>query len=134
MTIIQRAGLLFLAKTTQRILLVYQYQSWTVPTFIRTSTLLDDAKPLLNEYSVGKLLPIELYLSKDRGFEYSTYICLVDNEFNPSPLTTMTFSWATLDNLPKGLHNGLKNTLTDTVIRTKINTVIELEQTLRDQP
>ena len=121
----QRAGLLFLSKNTKRILLILEDTKWTVPTFVRNSSLLEDAEPLLNNFSVGKILPIELYLSEDRGFEYGTYICLVDDEF----LTTSaaTISWAALNHLPKQLHTGLKNTLSNTIIRTKIETILELE-------
>jgi hypothetical protein len=121
----QRAGLLFLAKTTSRILLILEDSKWTVPTFVRKSTLLDDAEGLLNSYSKGRIVPIELYLSEDRGFEYGTYVCLVEQEF----LTTAnkTIAWSDLDHLPKQLHNGLKATLNNTLIRTKIETVLELE-------
>jgi hypothetical protein len=121
----QRAGLLFLAKTTSRILLILEDSKWTVPTFARKSTLLEDAEGLLNSYSRGRIVPIELYLSEDRGFEYGTYVCLVEQEF----LTTAaaTVAWSGLDYLPKQLHNGLKATLNNTLIRTKIETVLELE-------
>jgi len=122
----QRAGLLFLAKTTGRILLILQDEKWTVPTFVRSASLLEDAEILLKDYYTGRILPIELYLSEDRGFEYGTYVCLVDQEF----LTTSssTICWAELDCLPKQLHSGLKTTLNNTVIRTKIDTIMELER------
>ena len=90
----QRAGLLFLSKTTSRILLILEDQKWTVPTFARNSTLLDDAKQLMSEYAVGRILPIELYLSEDRGFEYGTYVCLTDKDVRGSwyrmPILTLT--------------------------------------------
>ncbi len=126
----QRAGLLFLAKTTSRILLILEDSKWTVPTFVRKSTLLDDAAELLEKYSKGRIVPIELYLSEDRGFEYGTYVCLVDQEF----LTTAaeTISWSDLDHLPKQLHNGLKTTLNNAVIRTKIETILELTDVTRN--
>ena len=121
----QRAGLLFLCKKTKRVLLILQDSKWTVPTFPRKSTLLDDAQNLLTDYSNGKIVPIELYLSEDRGFEYGTYVCVVDDEF----LTTAspTICWAELDYLPKQLHSGLKATLNNQIIRTKIETIMELE-------
>ena len=121
----QRAGLLFLAKNTGRILLILEDSKWTVPTFARNTVLLDDAKALLASYSQGRILPIELYLSEDRGFEYGTYVCLVDQEF----LTTAaeTIAWSSLGYLPKQLHNGLKATLNNSLIRTKIETIMELE-------
>ena len=100
-------------------------EKWTVPTFARDTNVLDDAKILLEKYSSGKILPIELYLSEDRGFEYSTYVCLVDSEFLTS--ANPTIAWCDLDYLPKNLHVGLKTTLNNSIIRTKIQTILELE-------
>ena len=121
----QRAGLLFLSKNTARILLILEESKWTVPTFTRKDSILVDAAHLLKNYSSGKVLPVELYLSEDRGFEYGTYVCLVDEEF----ITTAapTIAWCDLDCLPKQLHTGLKTTLNNAVIRTKIETILELE-------
>lgn len=121
----QRAGLLFLAKKTKRILLILDDNKWTVPTFARKSTLLEDSEILLEQFNKGKILPIELYLSEDRGFEYGTYICLTEEEFLSTSVSTI--AWCNLDNLPKQLHTGLKTTLNNSVIRTKIETVLELE-------
>ena len=58
----QRAGLLFLSKTTGRILLILEDSKWTVPTFARSGPLLEDSNPLLSKYSQVRILPIELYL------------------------------------------------------------------------
>jgi hypothetical protein len=124
----QRAGLLFLAKDTRRILLILEEHKWTVPTFARQSNLLEDAASLLGSYSRGRILPIELYLSEDRGFEYGTYVCLVDQEFLTTAASTM--AWCQIDDLPKQLHTGLKNTLSNQIIRTKIDTVLELENAI----
>jgi hypothetical protein len=121
----QRAGLLFLSKITNRILLIHEDHKWTVPTFNRKSSLLEDVEILLKIYSRGKILPIELYLSEDRGFEYGTYVCLVNEEFLTSEVKTIC--WASLTDLPKNLHGGLKNTLNNSMIKTKIETILELE-------
>jgi hypothetical protein len=120
----QRAGLLFLAKTTGRILLILDNDRWTVPTFQRNSSLLEDADELLTQYAQGRIVPIELYLSEDRGFEYGTYVCVVDQEF--LTVSSKTVCWADLDCLPKQLHSGLRTTLNNQVIRVKIETVMEL--------
>jgi hypothetical protein len=124
----QRAGLLFLAKTTGRILLILEDSKWTVPTFARKGPLLEDAALLLKQYSKGRILPIELYLSEDRGFEYGTYVCLVDQEFLTQ--ASSTICWSILEHLPKQLHSGLKATLNNSVIRTKIETILELENAI----
>jgi hypothetical protein len=121
----QRAGLLFLAKITGRILLILDTDRWTVPTFQRSSSLLEDADVLLTQYAQGRIVPIELYLSEDRGFEYGTYVCVVDQEF--LTLASKTICWADLDCLPKQLHSGLRTTLNNQVIRVKIETILELE-------
>lgn len=120
----QRAGLLFLSKDTGRILLIHQDQKWTIPTFVRESSILEDAKILLNQFAQGKILPIELYLSEDRGFEYGTYVCLVEKEFLVD--TVKTIAWCDLNDPPKHLHNGLKQTLTNNVVRLKLDTILEL--------
>lgn len=122
----KRAGLLFLSKNSSRVLLILENQTWTVPTFIRKESLLEDVENLMQKFSKGKIVPIELYLSKDRGFEYGTYICLVDNEFLTDSVET--FSWCNLNYLPSHLHSGLRNTLTNSIIKTKIETVIELHR------
>ncbi len=120
----KRAGLLFLAKDTQKILLILENQKWTVPTFTRQNSLLEDAESLLQKYSQGRLLPIELYLSEDNGFEYGTYVCLVEKEFLSK--LDHSYSWCKLNSLPKHLHNGLNATLNNILIRTKIETILEL--------
>lgn len=121
----QRAGLLFLSKSTNRILLILKDQKWTVPTFARNSSLLEDVDSLLKDYCLGRIVPIELYLSEDKGFEYGTYVCLVEGEFLKTPKETIC--WASLGHLPKNLHTGLNTTLNNQLIRTKIETIIELE-------
>jgi len=122
----QRAGLLFLAKTTGRLMLILEDQRWTVPTFARKNSLLEDAQELLNYHKHGRIVPVELYLSEDRGFEYGTYVCLVDNEFFSGP--EITQAWCSRNNLPPNLHGGLRLTLNNQIIKTKIETILELEK------
>lgn len=121
----QRAGLLFLDKKTGRILLIFEDSKWTVPTFPRQAALLEDAQELLAQYKQGRILPIELYLSEDKGFEYGTYVCVVDGEF--LTIAADTICWSSLNNLPKNLHTGLKTTLNNQLIRAKIETILVLE-------
>jgi hypothetical protein len=99
-----------------------------VPTFIRETALLDDAEPLLSSYNRGKIVPIELYLSEDKGFEYGTYICLVGEEFLTKVPTSL--AWFALNDLPKNLHAGLKITLNNQIIQTKIETILELDNAI----
>lgn len=105
-------------------MLILENQRWTVPTFARCGSLLEDAQPLLNRYKHGRIVPVELYLSKDKGFEYGTYVCLVEEEFSSDPLSTQ--AWCFKNNLPPNLHNGLRFTLSNQIIRGKIDTIMEL--------
>lgn len=118
----QRAGLLFISKKTGRIFLVLEESKWTVPTFVRCRSLLEDAEELLARYSSGRVLPIELYVSADQGFEYGSYVCLVEDEFLGSQ--DETICWANLDLLPKQIHTGLKNSLNNQLTRTKLDTIM----------
>lgn len=124
----QRAGLLFLSKETGRLLLIHQDQKWTIPTFVRQTSVLEDAKILLDQFAQGKILPIELYLSTDKGFEYGTYVCLVGNEFLTNCVKTL--AWCNLNDLPKNLHNGLKQTLHNHTVKLKLATILELANSL----
>lgn len=121
----QRAGLLFLSKDTGRILLILENHLWTVPTFNRSKTLLEDAAELLKLYDSGKVIPIELYHSRDKGFEYGTYVCLVEKEF--LTLAANTICWSSFKELPKNIHAGLKNTLNNNLISIKIETILQME-------
>jgi hypothetical protein len=118
----QHAGLLFLAKDTGRILLILEDDKWTVPTFQRSKSLLEDARILLEKYSQGRILPIELYQSADKGFEYGSYVCLVDEEFLCAHISTI--AWANIDHLPRYIHTGLKNTLNNELTRAKLETIL----------
>lgn len=120
----ERAGLLFVSIRTKRIFLILEKDKWSVPTFLRKASLYEDAHFLSERYSKGKIIPIELYVSKDGEFQYGTYVCLVESEFFSSP--DESIAWVRLDSLPKNLHMGLKTTLNNTVIKTKIETILEL--------
>lgn len=99
-------------------------ENWVVPTFERQGTLYDDVRPLFSMYSEGKILPIELYISKDKGFEYGTYVCLVDNDF--SVKDSSSYAWVSINCLPKNLHAGLKSTLHSQITKIKLETILEL--------
>jgi len=122
----KRAGILFISKNTSKVFLIQEDVKWTVPTFGREKTVIEDSQDLVVKYCgcETKLIPIELYQSQDQGFEYSTYICLVDREFVSD--FTYTYCWASLDYLPKNLHSGLRSTLNNKITQTKIETILAL--------
>ena len=126
----KHAGILFISKKTSRVLMILEDLKWTVPSFAREKSVVEDAGKIIEHFygKPARLVPVELYLSQDKGFEFSTYICLVEEEFVPS--SDQTFCWSTIDVLPKGLHSGLKNTLTDKIIKTKIDTILLIGNSL----
>ena len=100
---------------------------WTVPTFFRQSSVIEDSKDLIHNYGIhdAKFVPIELYTSRDNGFEYGTYIVLTESEFSPE---SGTYCWANLNELPKNVHVGLKNTLSNKITQVKIDTVLAMDK------
>jgi hypothetical protein len=124
----KRVGLLYLALSTRRILLILENEKWTVPTFSKTDSVIKDSQDIQEKFAKGRILPIELYLSKDKGFEFGTYICLVKEEF--LTVNAATLCWSDMDYLPKNVHTGLRSTLNNNLIRTKIETVLELENVI----
>jgi len=81
----KHAGILFISKKTSRVLMILEDLKWTVPSFPRDKSVVEDAQSIIQEYygQEARLVPVELYLSQDSGFEFSTYICLVEQEFVP---------------------------------------------------
>lgn len=126
----KRAGILFISKKTSRVLMLLEDLKWSVPSFTREKSVVEDAQPLIHEYygKDARLVPVELYVSQDSGFEFSTYICLVESEFVPS--NDQTFCWTLISTLPKGIHTGLKTTLTNKIIKTKIDTILLMGNTI----
>jgi hypothetical protein len=120
----KRAGILFLSKNTGRILLIQEESKWTVPTFIRNTTVLEDCQSVFDDFTEGKILPIELYVSQDKGFEYGTFVCLVNEEFTKT--SAKTICWASMNDLPKNIHTGLKTTLNSDITKTKLDTILVL--------
>jgi hypothetical protein len=126
----KRAGILFISKKTSRIFLLLENSKWAVPTFTKIENVIEDSMPLIEQLSgsLNKLIPIELYISDDNGFEFNTYVCLTDQEFIPN--NKDTFSWNNLDQLPKNIHTGLKSSLNNKFTRNKIETILLMSQTL----
>lgn len=120
----KRAGLIFVSSSTRKILLILENNKWTVPTFVKQNSIFKDSEIIFKDYNQGRVVPVELYISNDKGFEYGTYACIVPDEFIDKK--AQTYAWASLNNLPKNLHLGLKNTLSNKDVIEKINSIIEI--------
>lgn len=74
-----------------------------------------------------KTIPIEKFVSNDGGFNFQTFLCVVDNEF----ITILSdehcgWAWVTADNAPKPLHQALKVSFSNKIIKTKLETIFEI--------
>jgi len=57
----KRVGLLYLSLLTRRIMLILENDKWTVPTFSKEKSVIEDSQDVQEKFSKGKILPIELY-------------------------------------------------------------------------
>jgi len=76
------------------------------------------------DISTAKLIPLELFRSKDNRFEYHTFVCLVDEEFLPKLNEEHKgYAWCDTAAFPKPLHPGLWTSWTNQSIQKKIATI-----------
>lgn len=77
------------------------------------------------EYS--HLLPLEKFTSADDKFEYHTWICVVDREFQPClNHEHLGYAWIQSGQWPRPMHPGLWNTVNLDVVQQKIAAVEDL--------
>ena len=74
-----------------------------------------------------KTIPLELFTSQDKHFNYHTFVLLVKTEFIPILSSEHKgYAWCDLNNTPKPLHPGLYNSMNNSVIKEKLHTIQEL--------
>jgi 8-oxo-dGTP pyrophosphatase MutT (NUDIX family) len=134
------SGGLFLAKDTQRFLLLLRNQGKTAGTWGLVGgkkepddvTLIDSLTREIQEEvgktpPIKKIVPLELFTSNDQQFQYNTYVLLIDREFIPVLNEEhVGYAWCSFDNWPKPLHQGLKNSLNNKTIRAKLEVILDL--------
>lgn len=134
------SGGLFLTKDTKRFLFLLRAQGKTAgtwglvggkkePTDMIPIDILNREieEEIGNNIVVDKVVPLELFISKDQNFLYNTYILIVKNEFIPNLNSEHTgYAWCSYNNWPKPLHQGVKNSLNNKTIRSKIELILDL--------
>lgn len=76
---------------------------------------------------IKKTLPIEKFVSCDNVFNFTTYFCVVDNEFVPTLSEEhIAWGWFDLAALPKPVHKSLGISLDSPIIQSKIKSIIEI--------
>lgn len=139
-SIINCSGGLFLSRETKRFLFLQRTSSRTIGTWSlvggkkepHDQTMIDTLnREIVEEIGITpkikKIIPLELFISKDNNFQYNTYILLVEKEFIPILNSEHSaYAWCNLDSWPKPLHQNLKQTLFSKNNRIKIKTIHEL--------
>jgi hypothetical protein len=134
------SGGLFLAKDTQRFLLLLRAQGKTAGTWGLVGgkkepgdiTPIDTLNREISEEiglqpKITKTVPLEWYSSRDDSFYYHTYVLIVDREFIPKLNNEHTgYAWVDLNSWPRPLHSGLKNTLNSRTIKGKLQTILDV--------
>jgi 8-oxo-dGTP pyrophosphatase MutT (NUDIX family) len=134
------AGGLFLAKDTKRFLFLLRAHGKTANTwgliggkkdptdFTPYDTLMREvAEEVGNPPPISKVIPLELFVSRDQRFQYNTYVLLVDKEFIPVLNSEhQGYAWCDYDAWPKPLHRGVKTSLSNKIIKTKLELLLEL--------
>ena len=76
---------------------------------------------------VLKTIPVEKFTNSKNNFTYSTYVCVVEEEFIPKLNNEHKgYAWSKLDSWPKPLHPGVFTTFQISEIVNKIKTIEEL--------
>jgi 8-oxo-dGTP pyrophosphatase MutT (NUDIX family) len=134
------AGGLFLAKDTKRFLFMLRTQGKTAGTWGLVGGKKEPADQtphdtLMREVTeevgktptIRKVIPLELFTSRDQLFHYNTYVLLVDREFIPILNDEHSaYAWCSIGTCPKPLHQGVRTSLSNKIIRTKLEILLEL--------
>jgi len=71
-----------------------------------------------------KLVPLELFTSRDNKFQYHTFVCIVDEEFIPNLNDEHKgYCWCNINNYPRPLHPGLWSSWSNKEIKRKLKTL-----------
>lgn len=133
------SGALFYSKSTRRVLLLQKSNgkhqgTWGLVggTNIEGETvwqgLIREVEEEIGSIpEIIKTVPLETFVSNDKVFNFHTYLCVVEKEFIPILSDEHNgWSWTTINNTPKPLHQGLKNSFTNRVIKTKLQTIFDM--------
>jgi 8-oxo-dGTP pyrophosphatase MutT (NUDIX family) len=71
-----------------------------------------------------RLVPLERFTSADGAFEYNTWVCVIDQEFQPVlNHEHLGYAWISAGTWPRPMHPGLWNTVNLEAVQSKIATV-----------
>ena len=132
------AGALFFARDTGRFLFLHRTQSkhsqvWGLAggTAESGETAWQACEREIAEeigaQTITKTIPLERFRSRDSEFEYHTYVCVVEREFQPVLNQEHDgYAWVAYSAWPRPLHYGVRNTLNKSVNRAKLETILTI--------
>lgn len=75
---------------------------------------------------VGKVYPLHKYVSRDKNFEYNSYVLTVYEEFVPQLNGESSgYAWVDIGIYPRPLHRGAKTVLLNKKMTEKIKTILK---------
>ena len=135
----QSVGALFLSKKTSRYLFVLRSGAKYDSTWAFVGGKVEKNETEYNALQreiveeigfmplVLKTIPVEKFTNSKNNFTYTTYICLVEEEFVPKlNAEHKGYAWSKIDSCPKPLHPGVFTTLQVNEIIKKIKTTENL--------
>ena len=120
------AGALFVTSTTNRVLLQMRasYKSTHRSEWSLFGGMANDGETPSDTFKrecteemgmfpeVSKTYPFDIYESRDKNFRYYTFICVVEEEFQPIlNEESLGYGWFDFGTWPKPMHIGARNTL-----------------------
>lgn len=135
---IKCSGALIYAVNTKRFLFLFRKQSknnnvWGLVG--GTNELAEAPGPALyreiqeevGDVEIIKTFPLETFVSKDKKFNYFTYVCTVKEEFIPKLNDEHSgYAWSSYNDWPQPLHQGIIKTLRSKTIRNKLQTIFSV--------
>jgi len=139
------AGALFYARDTERFLFLHRTQGKQAHVWGLVGGSQESAESVweccereireeIGSVDIEKVIPLERFCSRNGEFEYHTYLCVVEQDFQPCLNHEHDgYAWVAYRAWPRPLHYGVRNTLNKSVNRAKITTILELtgEQNVR---
>lgn len=135
----QSVGTVFFAKSTKRFLFLLRSETSFENTWAFVGGKVESGESSLEalyretieetglERKANKIIPIEKFTNDKKGFEYHTFVSIVDEEFIPILNSEHKgYAWTTIEGWPKPLHPGVFNTIQAEEIKKKIATITDL--------